>query len=1188
MYRAKWQGGVQTPVAARREHPVTTLPEGPLLGAYRLDAPLGRGGQGSVWAARHADTGLQVAVKIITAERARSAEALRNFRREVRAVARLDHPNVVMVLDQGEIPDTMGDLADRVVPGSPYLVMERAACSLGDLAMPLAWPETRATLRGILDGLAHAHARGVLHRDVKPGNILFPRRPRSVDDYAAACLADFGLAVDRSQGVGAGRMAMAGSPTFMAPEQFTGDGAEIGLETDLYAVGWVGWAIATDSHPLADFTLTGIRSLKLAGRLPTWPTKAVAPPAFRGWVERLLSSDPLLRFPSAAAARRALDALPDDVDSDLSPRGRAAASTTTEPTFDFLSADLDPIDDHSVWSPPEPGPTQVGMTTDTAPLDGDPHLDPEWMRDQWDVGFSADPLLPLPGRFPGAPRRRPFDLRGAGLALFGLRVPRLVGRDDVMEAIWSDLASVVEHGRPRHVLLHGPGGVGRTSVLTELQWAARTTSVAWTLSADSKDGRWALSAMIARAFGTAGLHPVDRERRISRRLRFHGIVDPVDVAAVVRLAALPGRGRMLSADDERGAFRVVLRALSRCGPVLMCMDDLEGLDPVACHAAAEVEGPVLVVWSSRDDVGAADPRTRSFLQDLAPIGRSLRALTSEEVRRTLEVEAGLETSFARRIASTAAGNPGLALQIVGDLLARGELRLSDRGYVASTSGDRVPVALHGGWDLHLDRLERQGGSAFLTAMAAAAALGQEVGRASWRAVLDCLDVEVPDHIAESWMDQGLLIGLPTGRGFRFAHPVLRLRALDRSPVPRATLHAACAQVLGERGAPSAAVGAQLLWAERPAEALDHLLVALEEAVSGVQAVGVDALVRQARSCLTLLDGAVGARKVLRLAVLEGRAAVQTTEFGLATERVKAAVDALPVDDPLGAQARLVRLMAAMGQVDLSTVLEQGPALLDHLRPRSEDHLKLRMLIGQAALYSGDHAAAMTWLEPGVDARSDSLLQGRVRVLLASALKARGDHVRALAHIDAAVAILEQHGARRWLGHAVNERGDVERRLEDLVAAERDYLRAVELFDVLGTAHALGPRINLGFLALARGEASVAETRLRLAMGQGLQTGQQGYAYAAAYGLIATTAAQADSLGYDRALRRIEELGARVHFADLDLAEAAEAGARDMATNGEFDRAAQGGRLAVRMWGELGRSDRADSLAERVVSWSAAP
>ena len=61
MYRAKWQGGVQTPVAARREHPVTTLPEGPLLGAYRLDAPLGRGGQGSVWAARHADTGRQVA-----------------------------------------------------------------------------------------------------------------------------------------------------------------------------------------------------------------------------------------------------------------------------------------------------------------------------------------------------------------------------------------------------------------------------------------------------------------------------------------------------------------------------------------------------------------------------------------------------------------------------------------------------------------------------------------------------------------------------------------------------------------------------------------------------------------------------------------------------------------------------------------------------------------------------------------------------------------------------------------------------------------------------------------------------------------------------------------------------------------------------------------------------------------------
>ncbi|MCA9573025.1 MAG: protein kinase, partial [Myxococcales bacterium] len=135
------------------------------LGAFALGRELGRGAYGTVWSATHEELGTPAAIKVLHAA-ARSTAILR----EAQMVARLDHPHIVALFDQGVVQaaDGLG------TPGEPYLVMER--CSGGALGSQQAhvrsWPVLRSIALDLLDALAHAHARGIVHRDLKPANVL--------------------------------------------------------------------------------------------------------------------------------------------------------------------------------------------------------------------------------------------------------------------------------------------------------------------------------------------------------------------------------------------------------------------------------------------------------------------------------------------------------------------------------------------------------------------------------------------------------------------------------------------------------------------------------------------------------------------------------------------------------------------------------------------------------------------------------------------------------------------------------------------------------------------------------------------------------------------------------------------------------------------------------------------------------
>ena len=278
------------------------------LGPFTLESFLDRGGMGEIWLGRHVPRDMPVAIKVLTGRHARAPERVRDFRREVQAVARLNHPNIIMLLDRGSLPDDADARSDgRLANGSPYLVMEYA--DRGALDDPLGWPELRATLMTLLGALGHAHARGLVHRDLKPANVL---RFSAATARPGLKLSDFGLAhmsrAEQDHPLEA-LASTAGTPRYMAPEQFRGQWRDYGPWTDLYALGIIAWRLVSGDEPfdgprIGDFALQHTRS-----PLPRLDPRIDVPDGLDAWIARLCAKRPDQRFQRARDAAWALEKL---------------------------------------------------------------------------------------------------------------------------------------------------------------------------------------------------------------------------------------------------------------------------------------------------------------------------------------------------------------------------------------------------------------------------------------------------------------------------------------------------------------------------------------------------------------------------------------------------------------------------------------------------------------------------------------------------------------------------------------------------------------------------------------------------------------------------------------------------------------------------------------------------------------
>ena len=287
-----------------------------LADRYDLLDEIGRGGASVVHRARDRSTGREVAVKLVDPA-AGDASALVRFAREARIVGAQQHPNVVQTL-AAEAGGGAAAFVTEYVAGGTLRAALHAAVEEG-----VPWPYARVAgvLRDVAAALAHAHAGRVVHRDVKPENVLLD------DGTGRACLADFGIAVllDRP-GFGASDGEAAGTPSYMAPEQIAG--RPVDERTDVYALGLVGWEMLTGRRPWAGEPLHLVLHKQQHETLPALAALRPDIPAYLlAAVEGALAKDPRGRWRDGAEFLHALSPTPARLPPVAVPDDGAAAAT---------------------------------------------------------------------------------------------------------------------------------------------------------------------------------------------------------------------------------------------------------------------------------------------------------------------------------------------------------------------------------------------------------------------------------------------------------------------------------------------------------------------------------------------------------------------------------------------------------------------------------------------------------------------------------------------------------------------------------------------------------------------------------------------------------------------------------------------------------------------------------------------
>lgn len=270
---------------------------------YELIAPLGEGGMGTVYRARRLHIGDEVAVKVLHRKFLPDAEAIERFRREARSAALLTHPNVV----------TIHDFSDARSDGSPaYIVMElvKGVSLRGLLKREGRLDERRAVelMGDICAGVGVGHKQGVVHRDLKPDNVIIAppaaeggREVAKVVDFGIAKLRDATGSLDLTQ-----TGALLGTPLYMAPEQCRGE--QLGPSVDVYSLGAMLYEMLTGAPPFRANTVPAMISKHLNEEPPLFPPELNLSPALEGVYLRALAKNPAARQTDANVFYRELRA----------------------------------------------------------------------------------------------------------------------------------------------------------------------------------------------------------------------------------------------------------------------------------------------------------------------------------------------------------------------------------------------------------------------------------------------------------------------------------------------------------------------------------------------------------------------------------------------------------------------------------------------------------------------------------------------------------------------------------------------------------------------------------------------------------------------------------------------------------------------------------------------------------------
>lgn len=294
----------------------------PLLGqvveSYKVESLVGTGAMGMVYRGVHQIIGKAVAIKVLKADYADDPEMVQRLIREARTVNAIRHPAIVDIFGFGTLPRT----------DQPYIVMDLLEGDPLDEYLkahaPMKLRQAAPFLDELLSALSAAHAVGVIHRDLKPGNVFVESKP---DGQKGIKVIDFGLAKQADRAGGSVKPTnpgtLLGTPAFMAPEQVLG--AKVTPATDLYAVGGIAYQMITNHLPHEAPSAIEVLSQKMSHdpiRPRQWQPSIEE--ELDAWVMNLLSREPEKRYQDAEEARRALRRITD---------GRTSSGSGTRPVM---------------------------------------------------------------------------------------------------------------------------------------------------------------------------------------------------------------------------------------------------------------------------------------------------------------------------------------------------------------------------------------------------------------------------------------------------------------------------------------------------------------------------------------------------------------------------------------------------------------------------------------------------------------------------------------------------------------------------------------------------------------------------------------------------------------------------------------------------------------------------------------
>ncbi|GDX79136.1 hypothetical protein LBMAG42_09470 [Deltaproteobacteria bacterium] len=1036
-----------------------------VLGTYELQERVASGGVGDVWRATHLQTRAVAAVKLLHAGGARDPAALQTLRAELRAVAGLDHPNIVYVFGTGEVCEqTAAQAKGRLVLGATWIAMEFAeGGTLRDSAGAMAWTAVREAMLDVLAGLAHAHARGVLHGDVKPANLLVGGMRPGVK------IADFGLA--HLLGAAArerGSRRRWGTPSYMAPEQINGVDGLLGPWTDLYSAGCTAWALLTGAAPFVGEP-EAVLDEHVSSPLPAFVPNCAVPDGAEAWLRRCLVKDPSLRLRHAADAGRMLRELPATL-SGPAPRAatrRAAPAEVTVPLAGLVHA------------------VRVLANTDLRPLS-----------------------TTVPATFPTRPlgeRPLPRGVAGAGLELLGLRSLPVVGREAEQDFLWSRLRQVFDTETSRAVIVRGASGVGTSRLVRWLSESAAELGVARPVVAWYGTGSGPARGLRPAFSRAMGLPRLDRASLPAALLRVAPALDDSDRSALIAWLGSGGRqgAAGLPRAERLALWRRVLLAMASAPPptgegrpIVFWVDDAHtgAADALALiRSVIGLKMPVLFVLTVTDELLPARSVEASMLADLrAQVSVEelrLTPLAEAASRELLEQRLGLDRAFADSVTSRTSGNPLFALQLLGDSIQRGLLEFGPEGvHLRAGAAVELPLDLERVWALRVESAAAGLPASALESVELLAVLGDPVDEAEW--VAACAELGVPPgrELVERLEARGLLPRAQGGGAWRFVHAMFR-EALERRAGRAGRLdacHRACAAMLrlGAERESAERIGRHLRAAGDLGGSLQPLATAIESRILSREARPAAVLLQMRDEALSRIGVRPDDARHAEQRFLEALLAQLDNDLGRAEAKVVELLADAHVHEWPGIEARALWLRGRIARRRGNAVLSRdclGNAALAASAGRDRRTVaRARADLGDVLTDLGDWAGASESFEgalPLFRELDDALGLGEVHLGLAQLDLKRERRDHAEAGLQYALAEFARVGNRVGLARVYNLLGDLARFGGNTAVAADHYRAAVALLEAVSSWMAVVPQVNLGLLLVGDGLWAAARSHL---------------------------------------------------------------------------------------------------------------